>query len=174
MEPTELIKKLLKTLARATANPLVSESAKCQSEIQIQVDKQDQGRVIGKRGITIAALSVVMWHIGEARLGTPIKLTLLEPDSPNNSIPVPYMPTVKLDTEELREFTEAILKSVCKSYELSITPNTGGATVIISLPEKEQSRLSDPNFEAALEHLVITAGKCCGGVVTPEIIYNAK
>lgn len=171
MNQKEIIRKLLKTLAQNTDEPLVNFKGGSSPELIVQLDKKDQGRVIGKNGITIAALTVVMWHSGKVLNGTPTNLVLLEPEGKYSTIPVPFMPQENLLVEDLQEFCETLTEAIGLKDAISISVGPKEAEVKLSIPESMKPSLLDPSFPVAAAHLIKTAGRCCGGVATPVITY---
>ena len=171
MELKEIIAKILAIIARGTKKPRIDLDTKT-SELVIQVDQKDQGRVIGKSGVTIAALNVIAWYIGKHLVKKPVTIVLLEPVG-REEAKIPFMPKEELDEEELTDFIKNILFGIgCKTHSVAVKKDIKHYDVVVSLPKVWEKVLQDPDFDTAFSSLIKTAGRFCGGNVETEIHYG--
>lgn len=172
---TALIKETVATIAHSTKKPLIGWDEESH-QFTIQVDPNDQGRMIGKSGVTVSAINVVMWHAGLQQIGHAVGIRLLEPDSQKKEfVSVPFMPKDDLDISALKHLVTNLLDTTLgkASYTYEFTANIREPiTAHICIKKALEAKIADPDLITALKVVIKTAGRACGGIVDSVIFFN--
>jgi predicted RNA-binding protein YlqC (UPF0109 family) len=172
---TALIKEVVATIAHSTKKPLIGWDEDSY-QFTIQVDPNDQGRMIGKSGVTVSAINVVMWHAGLQQIGHAVGIRLLEPDSMKKEIvSVPFMPKDNLDLTVLKHLVVNLLDTTLgkSNYTCAFTANIREPiTAHICIKNAMEPKITDPDLITALKVVIKTAGRSCGGIVDSVIYFN--
>jgi len=172
---TELINALVRTIARSTKSPLIEWDKNC-FLFSIQVEPNDQGRLIGKSGVTIGALNVIMWYAGIQHIGRATGIRLLEPNGQKHeAVSVPFMPKDELDIPALKNLVTTVLDSTIGNgnYTVNFSANIREPiTAHVAIKKSLSKKFLDPDLVTALKNIIKTAGRACGGVVDSAIFFN--
>lgn len=173
-ELNELVKELVAAIARSTALPLIEWDEKT-NHFVVQISANDQGRMIGKSGVTIAAINVVMWYAGLLSIKKAVGIRLLEPrDQKREAVSVPFIPKDSLDLEELHRLASLIVKrTILGAHDITFASTHGQPTEVkIAVPKKSKAHVEDPDLVTALKAVLKTIGRACGGVVEVSVHFT--
>lgn len=168
-----LLRAIIACVGRKTAEPVITwdDTAHC---FHVQVNPQDQGRFIGKKGVVIWALKTVFWYAGMAQVTRSVDIDLLEPKDPNDRRPTPFKPNLNWNTSKIETMLNAIL-SVCLNEPPRYTiekPEPAEAMITILLNKYLQTPCSDPDLAEALKVLVHAAGMADGCSIKTEVFWQ--
>jgi predicted RNA-binding protein YlqC (UPF0109 family) len=176
MEPKEFTEFLLKCITTGAGFPEVDFNPES-SLVVAQVDAKDQGRVIGKKGITVSAVSILIWYHGLARLGEPVVFKLLEPETISTLPAMPFMPKERADIEMMQSFLKTVFRELnIKKWKFkficSPTAARTDTVVKVDFTNANKEKFADPDFFSALATLIRTVSKFHGAAIEPQFTFS--
>jgi len=170
----KLLRAIIACVGRKTTDPIINwdESAHC---FHIQVNAQDQGRFIGKKGVVIWALKAIFWYAGLAQITHTVDIDLLEPKDPDGERrATPFKPNLNWDTAEIETMLNEILETCFKEsprYAIG-KPEPAEAAISIILNPYLKTPCSDPDLAGAIKVVVHAAGMADGCAIKTEILWQ--
>jgi predicted RNA-binding protein YlqC (UPF0109 family) len=170
MNPKEFTEFLLKAITPGSKNPLVRYD-ETSNVVVAQVDVKDQGRVIGKKGVTVASIAVLVWYQGVFRTHDPVAFRLLEPEKGDVFPSIPFVPKTNVDKDAIVGIIQTIFEEVgIGEVKLRFFDTAGVVKISVSMHSKK--RFSDPDFWQAAKNFIQSASKFHGGMVEPEFVFT--
>jgi predicted RNA-binding protein YlqC (UPF0109 family) len=172
MEPEEFCKFIVGHIALNTPEPVIGYDFET-NEVSVQVAGTDQGRMIGKYGITVAAITVIFWYYGIVKTKDPIVFRLREPDRSADTPPIPFMPKGKPDKLLVQAFLKKVLAEtgINKAMVKFCQKKSGDPHAQIYIPEKHREKILDPDYCNALAVLTKTVSRFSGGQIDATIQF---
>jgi predicted RNA-binding protein YlqC (UPF0109 family) len=144
--------------------------------IKFWVHPEEHGKFVGKMGRCISAIQTIMWY---ATVETPhgaVRAVLEEPRTPNPRKPSPiFKPNPDWDRNRLGKLVSEIL-------EACIDPGTASwnifdhtkteAKVEIQIIGADKHNFTEPDFEAALQLVLHSAGMAMGASIRTELEWR--
>jgi predicted RNA-binding protein YlqC (UPF0109 family) len=139
------------------------------------LDDRDQGRLIGKGGMTFYALETCMWYAGlaHAKHPEPVKL-ISQPRSAVAPPKSPFKPNPKWNRKAIGKLVDTIT-TACLKMTVPWSMEESGeneAVISIQLEKYLQTPMSDPDFALSLETLIHASGMSDGASITVSIIWK--
>ena len=169
-----LLRSIVSCIGRKTTDPVLTwdESASC---FHIQVNAQDQGRFIGKKGVVIWALKTIFWYAGLAQITRTVDIDLLEPKNPDGERrATPFKPNLQWDDKQVRNMIKEILETCFKETPRYTLENSkpAEAEVEIKLNPYLKTPCSDPDIAEAIKVIIHAAGMADGCAIKTEVAWE--
>lgn len=176
---TRMLTAIVRAMCKKTGNPVIRLA---DGAFTVQVEQADQGRMIGKQGICIWAISTLLWWAGQAQQDKPVTFSLLEPVGGRRPAlpPMPFKPESNWDRQVIRDLVEAILSTIfCEEVPKQFTmpppfvldESEGDCMVNIRVPGMFRGRMADPSFEEAITVILRSAGFAHGAVIETKVAW---
>lgn len=168
------LRTIVLAIARSTQNPQI-EHYPNEALFTLTVDQNDQGRFIGKNGVTIWSIQTLFWFAGLAQFGYVYSVKLLGPEKPpQRRISAPIKFTPKWPRQKIHGLAGEILWACLPQhadYQITEDDSTK-ATLKLRLPKYLEMQLSDPNFAEAFAIVMRAAGLSNGVSIKTETQYS--
>lgn len=178
-EPTQIegmLKAIVSAICRKTRTPKI-QWASIELMYALQVDGEDHGRMVGKKGLVYWAISTLLWYAGLAQITHVVSFKLHEPEtSQKDRKNLPFELNPNWDKEPIRKLLEAIcvvcLKGSDNASWVIEDGEDGEATVRFRIQEYLKQPMTEPNFEKALGIVIKQAGLAGGAAIETEVSWN--
>lgn len=134
----------------------------------IQVSAEDHGRLIGKNGATVWAVSALMQHAG-------FRIHVTNPEERSNRQPSLFEPRKDWDrkviTNLVRDIGVACIPGAPQPWVMEETGDSE-ATLHMELSMQDAVRLSDQDFVKAITAVLHAAGMAAGVVIKTEASWR--
>lgn len=167
-----LLREIVTVLCRNTKEPTVYHSYD-DGAIIIHVSTCDHGRVVGKKGIVIWALSTIAWYADMAAARHTVPVKLVEPIESNKPLIFPFKPLADWDSALISKMTNDILVACLKDKGSWVLEKIGDGEAImhIKLDAYLHTACSDPDFEEAISVIIRAAGMANGCVIRVQCVW---
>lgn len=168
-----LLRAIVSCICRRTKSPQIEWDEE-RERWEITVAAADQGRMIGKKGITIWAVETFLWYAGLAHGITPEQVILITQKGtyPSKS---PFKLNPKWDRKAIGALVDAISSACLKKsipWVLTDGEEAGEAVLSVELEKYLQTAMSNPSFAEALEVIVHAASMADGASVKVEVLWK--
>lgn len=162
----EMLEAVVRSICRKTREPEIFLEGE---EYQIRVCGEDQGRLIGTRGIGFWALNAISIH------SSGLRTAVLEPRDKWFGLKPVAKPNAHWDRDHIRNLAVEILLACTGSADVTLE-ETGDydVTLRVTIDRRLESKLTEESthFPEALEVLLRSAGKADGVMVKTEVVWK--
>lgn len=169
-----MLEAIVVALCTKTPDPVVKFDMP-NGEAYIEVGALDYGKIAGKSGLHIWAISTLMTYAGLAQVARAITTHLEQPKDHPQRNNLPFEPKDDWNREQVGQLVETILETCLKlngRVERIDETAKSEATIYVQIEKYLQTGLSDPSFEKAFRTVVRAAGKSLGVVLETEISWR--
>lgn len=168
-----LLRQIVTTICRKTPDPLVQYSDNDYA-ILIRVNACDHGRVVGKKGIVIWALTTIAWYADLASGRVQRRIKLIDPIDGGMAVVFPFKPCAKWDSDMVCKMVESVVSACVKDKGSWVLEKTGDgeATMHIKLDAYLHTACSNPDLEEAIGVIIRSAGMANGCVIKVECVWS--
>jgi predicted RNA-binding protein YlqC (UPF0109 family) len=173
MNPKEFVKYLIESIAPEAMLSVSYDPDRLLVVAQLE-DSKHQGKVVGKKGITIAALKVLLWYNGLESEDVPVRLSLLEPERKILEPSYPYMPSHNPDYQFVEQFVSTVMTNVgLNQFSMSHGYNDRESPELsIVVPTQYRKMYSEPDLFAALKTITTVVSRFNGGQIDLKINFR--
>ena len=169
-----LLRTILSSICRRTTELIVEWSPE-EKMFYVQVDSRDQGRVIGKNGLTFWGIGTILFWAGLCQLAGPVTMRLLDPKGEPNKNKTPFKINPDWNRGRIRDLVTMISDATLKvrgNWELQ-EGDPSEATLVFKIDKYLQTALTDPDHDLAqaIRITVHAAGMSDGAVIETEIVW---
>lgn len=145
-------------------------------EFHIQVSGEKHGRLVGKKGITIWAISALVAYAGRQSMSTEVAVRLMEPrQRAEKPQLIPFKPRGDWDAGRIERMVTSILRATLKeppTWVLSFVSGQSDATASITLSRDLKQSMEEPSFEEALDRVIHAAGMTAGAIIRTVVKWK--
>lgn len=131
---------------------------------------EDEGRLIGKKGKTFWALTVIHYYACRLNNLPQVRIHEIETSPTRSTNVVAFLQREDWDREAVTEMIEQILQ-VLDPGAAWVLDESNGAVAMIRLSANLQNVVADPSLVTALDILIHAAGKSCGANIKTEVSW---
>lgn len=169
----ELTTAIVKAICRKTEKPRVVWSPDI-DRIIIEVNPSDQGRIIGKGGVTFWAMEVLLWFVSLAH-ATKLRHVELIKHPNNRPGGKPFTINANWDRQVIGELIDAISNCCIRGrmkWWIEEGTKPGDATIFIEIEKNLERAMTDPSFEEAAGTIIHAAGLSDGATLATKVIWK--
>lgn len=177
----KMIRAVVAAICRHTESPVITESMAGYT-LQVRGDHGDHGRIVGRDGLVIWALSTVVFYASGATESPGAGLRLLEPIGESRRGPsLPFKLEKDWDETPVSRMLDSIFAAVFPVFpgvisarrKWTIERRDGGhAAIVVSMEKYLKAPMSSPSFEEAVTILIKAAGRSSGAAIDVSFLWS--
>ena len=167
---TEFLRNIIAAITQFTHQPKITNG---DGGYSIWVEPEDQGRVVGKQGMTIWAISTALTFASIQQTGRQSLWRLMEPDTRANGPKIPFRPRADWNRSVVEILMEAL--AMCfthMTYELVDDDGTHSTIIVRPAGDKSQFTMHHMDLSEAMRVLVKATGMAHGAVLDLQIEWE--
>lgn len=159
----EVVRNLFAALTTPALPPIISQ---VKNGYAVEVSPEDQGRVVGKHGRTIWAISAVVTAASVRQTGKQTPVKLLDPRKRSSGIQLPYRPNPEWNRAIVDLMMEAFEKCFIQMRWSMADSDETHSEITIYAEGIDDSICHAVDIREAIEVIVRAAGMANGAVLT--------
>ena len=159
----ELLRSILAAITQFTPNPEIETH---DAGFAVSVHPDDQGRVVGRQGMTVWAINAVITYASLKHSGRQLVVRLLEPEVRGSGVKIPFRPNQAWDRSAIERLMNAF--ALCfdsMTFELVESSPTQAMVVIHPVGNEQEATQPHMNVIEAMAVLTRAAGMARGVVL---------